>query len=394
MDPIFVPAFIFALGVIVFVHELGHYVVAKFFGVRVVTFSLGFGQRIWGFERGGTEYRVAMLPLGGYVRMGGELPDEASGDPSDFMSKPRWQRILIYLAGPVANLVLSVALIAGLFMYGIPVQGYQNLDPVIGSVVERGPAEQAGLEVGDRIVAIDAEPVDDWDDVDFQITTSPDRDLEIEIDRDGERLALTLRPEKVERYEFGWAGLFPTSLQLRFSQVLPDQPAAVAGLAAGDIVLAMDGQQVVSNREFVERVEAKAGEAILMDVLRNDERLEITVVPEAVDGVGKIGVLVGYYRPEPAYRALPFGEAIAESVRYNINIVVRTGQVLKKLFTARLSPKSALSGPIEIAAVSGEVARQGFDRLLFFIGFLSISIGIMNLLPIPVLDGGHIVILC
>ncbi|MEM8932390.1 MAG: RIP metalloprotease RseP [Acidobacteriota bacterium] len=379
-------AFLFALGVIVFVHELGHHLVAKLFGVRVHVFSLGFGKRIWGFRRGDTDYRVSALPLGGYVRLGGELPEEATGDPSEFLSKPRWQRILVYLAGPAMNVVLSVALIAGVFMYGITAQGLQGLDPVIGFVAEDGPAAAAGLQVGDRVLSLDGKAIEEWDDVEFQITTSPERPLELEIDRAGERLSVTLVPTKVPRYEFGDAGVFPR-LQLRFSRVLPDHPAAAAGFLSGDAILSIDGQSVTSAQAFVDYVQPRAGQSIEMDVLRDGERMTLSVTPDEVEGQGKIGVFLGIYRP------LPFGEAVVESVLYNIDIVRRTGQVLGKLFTAQLSPKSALSGPIEIAAVSGEVARQGFDRFFFFIGFLSISIGIMNLLPIPVLDGGHITIL-
>lgn len=383
---LFVPAFLFALGVIVFVHEFGHYLAAKLFGVRVVTFSVGFGRRIWGFERGGTDYRLSLLPLGGYVHMAGQMPEEASSDPGDFTNKPRWQRIVIYLAGPAANVVLSVTLIAGLFMYGIQAQGLQDLDPVIGYVAEDSPAAEVGLEVGDRVVSVDGEPVEVWDDVEFPISTSPERVLTLEIERDGDLLEFELVPRKVPRYELGDAGIF-ARMQLRFSRVLPDEPAARAGFRSGDAVLTVDGQHVTDARAFVDYVQPRAGEAIDIEILRDGERRTLTVTPVEREGKGLIGVHLGIHRP------LPFGEAVAASVRYNVDIVHKTFQVLGKLFTARIAPKSALSGPIEIAAVSGRVARQGFDQLVFFIGFLSISIGIMNLLPIPVLDGGHIMLL-
>ncbi|MEM8993206.1 MAG: site-2 protease family protein [Acidobacteriota bacterium] len=381
-----IPAFLFALGVIVLVHELGHHLVAKLFGVRVLTFSIGFGRRIWGFEHGGTDYRIAAVPLGGYVRMAGDLPDDHTGKPDDLLSKPRWQRILIYLAGPAMNVVLSVALIAAVFMHGFPVQGTQGAPPVIGIVGEDSPAEKAGLEPGDRIVAVDGEEVELWNDLEFHVTTSPEKTLRLSVDRDGETFETELVPNKVSRHEFGDAGFFP-KLRLRLSVVFEDTPAQRAGFRSGDAVIRVDGEPIFSPIEFVEKIEPRAGESIAIEVMRGDALQNLTVVPDDVDGKGRIGVQLGFFRP------LPFGEAVVESVRYNIDIVDKTIQVIGMLLTREMKAKSALSGPIEIANTAGRAAQRGFKDLIFIMGFLSISIGIMNLLPIPLLDGGHITIL-
>ncbi len=390
-----VPAFLFALGAIVFVHELGHHVVAKLFGVRVMVFSLGFGKRLWGFERGGTDYRLSVIPLGGYVRMGGELPEERTGDSSDFLSKPRWQRILVYLAGPAMNVVLSILLIAGVFMAGIEMQAMQEIPTVIGVVEEGSAGEAAGLQPGDRIVRISGEAVDKWKEVAFVFATSPERPVEVEVTRDGTTIQTIVTPQIVPRYEFGDAGIYP-KLLLRFSKIVPDSPAMRAGFKSGDEVRRVDGRLMSNVEDFIEYVQGHAATPIDIEVLRREmslfsgaqeRQLTLRVIPEEVEGKGRIGVELG------SYRRLSIAEAIVESVKYNIEIVDKSVQLLGMLLTNEIAPKSALSGPIEIAAWSGRAAQRSFKELLYTIGFLSISIGFMNLLPIPVLDGGHISIL-
>ncbi|RMH22477.1 MAG: PDZ domain-containing protein [Acidobacteria bacterium] len=381
-----VPAFLIALGVIVFVHELGHFVAAKLFGVRVLVFSLGFGKRLWGFDYRGTDCRVSAVPLGGYVQMCGELPEDRTGHADELPAKPRWQRILIYLAGPAMNVVLSVLLIAFLFMGGIPEQALQEIPSVIGAVGEGSPGERAGLAPGDRVVAVDGEPVDRWKDLAFAITIAPEKPLRLEVERQGERFATVLTPEKVERYELGEAGIYPQILP-RISEVVRGAPADEAGFRPGDVLRSVDDQPITTSQDFVRYVEGHAGVPIAVMVLRGERLQRLEVVPADVGGKGRIGVVVG------AYRKLPLGEALVASARYNVEIVAKSVELLGKLFTNEVAPKSALSGPIEIAAWSGRAARRGATDFLYMIGFLSISIGFMNLLPIPVLDGGHIFIL-
>lgn len=381
-----IPAFLFALGVIVFVHEFGHHLVAKLFGIRVLTFSLGFGKRLWGFEHGGTDYRLSAIPLGGYVRLGGELPDERTGDPADFLNKPRWQRLLVYVAGPAMNVVLAVVLIAGVFMIGIPLQALQDIPPVIGAIEEGSAAEAAGWQVGDEILSLDGQQVELWNDLAFILASSPERTLAVELKRDGTILNSEITPKKEPRYQSGDAGVFPR-LMLRFSEILEGGPAARAGIESGDEILKINGRVVEDPTRFVEAIEAGVDQPIELTLRRAGDPVQLTVVPELQEGVGRIGVRLGYYR------RLPLGEALVESVKFNVDIVYKTVQILGKLFSNELKPQSALSGPIEIARWSGEAARQGPTDLLYLMGFLSISIGFMNMLPIPVLDGGHILIL-
>lgn len=380
-------AFIFALGVIIFVHEAGHLLVAKAFDVRVLTFSLGFGKRLFGFQKGETEYRVSMVPLGGYVRLGGENPDEVSDDPREFLNKPRWQRIFVYVAGPAMNVVLSIAIMAVLFAAGTSVSiDPGSLDPVIGGVAEASPAAEAGLRAGDRVLSIDGEPVDDWQDVNMAMVVAPDRPLELTVEREGRTIPVQVVPEKVEPYGYGDAGVVP-ELLARFVQVVPGKPAEEAGFEAGDEIVSVDGRPVAGQAEFVEYLQGHPAQEVRVTVRRSGEELTLPVTTEEVDGQGKIGALIGYYVD------YSMGDAIVESVRFNWNITVATLDILGRIVTGKVAPQTAVSGPIDIASMSGAAARTGFKSLFYLMSVISLSIAIFNLLPIPLLDGGQITIL-
>ncbi len=379
-------AFVFALGVIIFVHEGGHLLMAKFFNVRVLTFSLGFGKKIWGFRRGETDYKVSVIPLGGYVRLGGEDPTEVSDDPKDFLNKPRWQRILIYLAGPAMNVALAIFLIAVVLMMGIEVISLREIPPVIGQVVAGSPGEAAGLLAGDEVVLVNDKSVDSWDEVHFAILTSPEQPMSLRVSRGDETIAVTLTPSKMPKYEIGDAGLIPTILP-RVAQVVEGSPAEAAGFEPGDEIVAVDGRALSQWNEFVAHIESHPDEQVRVEVIRLKDPVTLTVVPGNEGGIGKIGVRPGYFQ-----RLGPV-DALVESVRFNWDMTRQTFSVLGKIFTRQLAAKSALSGPIEIAALSGAAARSGFKHLLQLMGLISISIAILNLLPIPVLDGGQIAIL-
>jgi regulator of sigma E protease len=380
-------AFAFALGVIIVVHEAGHLLVAKAFGVRVLTFSVGFGRRLWGFRRGETEYRLSLVPLGGYVRLGGENPDEVTDDPREFLNKPRWQRILVYLAGPAMNVLLAIVLVAGLFMAGIEVMSLPDMPPLISGVEPASPAAQAGLQRGDLIVKIKGEPVEDWNKVAFALIASPDRPVPLTIRRGGRTFDAAVTPRRVPRYDMGdFAGLLP-SIRPQIIRVIDGGPAAAAGFRPGDEIRAVDGRPLLDSKAFVDAISGKAGQRVDVQVARDGQTIVVPVVPKNEGGAGKIGVQIGFYQ-----RYSP-GRAIVESVRYNVQTVEDTFRILGKIFTRELSAKGALAGPIEIAAQSGNAARRGFKDLLLLMGFISMSIAIMNLMPIPILDGGQIFIL-
>lgn len=380
-------AFIFALGVIIVVHEAGHLLVAKAFGVRVLTFSVGFGKRLWGFQRGETEYRVSAVPLGGYVRLGGENAEESTGDPREFLSKPRWQRVLVYLAGPAMNVALAVVLFAALFMVGIEVMNLPDMPPIVGGVEEGSSAARAGLQRGDRIAAVNGEAVGDWQQVLMALLTSPERPLRLTVERGARTFEATVIPKRMPKYETGdSAGIYP-AIRPQVTKIIPGSPAEAAGFRAGDEVRKVDGRPIADSQDFVSLIEKRAGRPVTIEIVRDGRTMTIPVVPRDEGGVGRIGVGIGFFqRYGPA-------RAFVEGVRYNVQIVRDTFAILGKIFSRQMSAKGALAGPIEIAAQSGAAARSGFKQLLHLMGFISVSIAIMNLMPIPILDGGQIFIL-
>ena len=380
-------AFVFALGVIIVVHEAGHLLVAKAFGVRVLTFSVGFGKRLWGMRRGETEYRVSAVPLGGYVRLGGENLEESTGDPRDFLSKPRWQRILVYMAGPAMNVFLAVGLFTALFMVGIEVPNLPDMPPLVGGVEAGSSAAKAGLQRGDRIVKVDNEAVENWQQVLMALLTSPDRPVQLAVERGGKTFATAVTPQRIPKYKTGdSAGIYP-SIRPQVTQVMDDSPALQAGFRAGDEIRKVDGRPVADSRDFVTYIEKHPGVPVAVEVVRDRAAQALTVTPRNEGGLGKIGVGIGFFqRYGPA-------RAFVESVRYNVQIVGDTFRIVGKIFNQQISAKSAFAGPIEIAKQSGAAARNGFKQLLNLMGFISISIAIMNLMPIPILDGGQIFIL-
>jgi regulator of sigma E protease len=377
----------FALGVIIVVHEAGHLMVAKAFGVRVLTFSVGFGRKLWGFRRGETEYRVSAIPLGGYVRLGGENPDEVTDDPREFLNKPRWQRILVYLAGPAMNVVLAILLFAALFMVGIEVTNLPDMPPLIGGVEEGSSAAQASLRRGDLIVRVKGEPVDNWQDVALALMGSPERPVPLAIRRDGKTVETAVTPRRIPKYNMGdFAGLLP-SVRPQIIQVMPGGPAAAAGFRPGDEVRFVDGRPIADSQDFVDALAGRGGKRVEVQVVRDGKPLTLVVVPKDQKGVGKIGVSIGSYQRFGPARALVAG------FRYSVQIVEDTFKIISKILSRELSAQGSLAGPIEIAKQSGAAARTGFKYLVHLMGFISLSIAIMNLMPIPILDGGQIFIL-
>ncbi len=380
-------AFVFALGVIIFVHEAGHFLAARAFGMKVLAFSLGFGRKILGFTRGETEYKIGWIPLGGYVKLAAEDPgDQVSDDPREFVNRPRWQRIIVYFAGPAANAVLSVLLIAGLFVVGVDIPTLQSIPTVVGTVEAGGAGEAAGILPGDEIVAIGGKPVERWQEIAFTVMTSIGKPLAFELDRAGQKVATTVTPVKPADFEFGDAGIYPKILP-RVGEVVAGSPAEQAGLLPGDELFAVDGRPLASPGEFVAYVEERTGQTIRVAFTRKGERRELDVVPADRDGKGRIGVTLTLTQKFPPLRAL------RESVRFNVEIAHQSLAVIGKIFKREVAAKSALAGPIEIAAQSGQAARTGWKSLLYLMGVISISIGLLNLFPVPILDGGQITIL-
>ncbi len=396
-------ALIVVLGVLIFFHEFGHFLLARFFGVGVERFSLGFGPRLFGFKRGRTDYRVSAVPLGGYVKMVGEDPDEEIPEddiPESFTHQPAINRILIVVAGPVFNFLLPVIIFYGLFQ----IQGVRTLEPVIGQPEPGSPAQAAGLRAGDRITAIDEIPVNSFEQLREVIEAGNGRPLSLFVSRDGDALTFSLRPEMATRpNDFGEdieaysIGVFPLLLTV-VGGLQPGGPAAAAGLKIGDRIVAIDGRPIQSWGQMTDIIENSQGRPLEMMVARDGGKVTFTVTPvrremKTGDGDEAERYIIGISNAwDFAVQYERFGpietmrRSLAETWRFVRLTIIGIG----KMFSGSLSVKENLGGPIMIAQLAGESAKQGTYSFFSFMAIISITLAILNLLPIPVLDGGHL----
>jgi len=391
-------AFIFILGAAVTLHEFGHFIVAKLLKIRVETFSFGFGPRLLGRKIGTTDYRISAIPLGGYVKLGGDesnAPIEGEG-ASDipacerFDLRPRYQRILVALAGPAMNVLtaLSIPFAAGL-MYGIPV----TPAPVVSSVSSGGAAQAAGLQPGDRIISFNGTENPDWDTISGDALLSPNEPLPMVIERNGQRTSMTIKPTaQTEQGETaGFLDFIPDygDVIVVISDVTPGSPAAVAGLQGGDRVLTIGGETVKSSEHVVQYIRSHKTEPIVMDVDRGGRQMQITARIPAGEQI--LGVHVGHKLP--IQKSGPISAA-RYAVDSNVRIMRLTGKALGQLFTGKRSVRNTVSGPIGIYRVASTSANElGWAGVFTTLSFLSLNLGVFNLLPIPVLDGGAIFLL-
>jgi len=407
-------AFVMIFGILVFLHELGHFLVAKYTGIRVEVFSLGFGPRLVGWRHGATDYRISLVPLGGYVKMLGEEGEmELVADPRDaapeseepaadaapppdaFSAKTRWQRFLVMVAGGVMNLILAVLILAGVNMAGREEPAFLGETPRLAGPVEGSPAAAAGLEPGDTVVAVDGTPTTNWESLQQVVLFNPGRTLTFTVEREGERLDLpvnvTLPPKELPqaRYRIGYAGLGSPAYDVRIWRVVAGSPAERAGLQEGDFLLAAAGEPILDREDVARIVSARPGETIAIKVRRGDAIMELTATPEDRDGKGLLGVDTGPVLSLRQYSPLA---ALKASVGQNIERVGMFFTVLGKLLTGGLSVR-AISGPVDIFIFSGAALRRGWIPYLDLMALFSLQLGILNLLPVPFLDGGHIAVL-
>jgi regulator of sigma E protease len=383
-------AFVVVLGIIIFVHEFGHLITAKAFGMRVFIFSFGFGKRLLGFRWGETDCRVSAIPLGGYVKLEGEPGDHLSedtsalGDGKDFLSRPRWQRFLVYLAGPAMNAVLTIAVLTGFYMVGFAVEGSRFDRPIVGAVDASSPAERAGLQAGDEIVSIDGKPLSTWEEAQYHIVLRPERALALRVRRGGAEREVTLTSEATTAEKVGSIGVHPL---VRVGQVLPGQPAEAAGLRPDDAILAIDGKPVRSFSEIPPIVGASGGRAMTFRLWREGETLDLAIAPRDSGAGPKIGIA-----PKTVLKKFGPAGAFAEALRWTWEMTRQTFDVVARLVTAQISPRTMM-GPLGIAQASGDAARGGAGSLLFLVAVISLQVGILNLFPLAPLDGGHLAIL-
>ena len=383
-------AFLFVLGVLIFVHELGHFVVARWHGVRVHTFSLGFGPKLLKFRRGDTEYCVSAVPLGGYVKLAGETVDEArTGSPDEFLSKSKWVRFQVYLAGPIMNLALAVIVLAIVLAQGADVPIYERSAPVIGSVAPNSPAQQAGLQPGDRVVSVDGRPVATWDELMLGVLPKASQAITLTALRASERIEVSVTPDSLGRYEVGDLGVRPV-LRPEIRGVTPGEAADQAGFRRGDVILAVGPDRGPTQDVVIKRIQNSADTPLVFLVERDGAPVEVTVVPKGAQGSALIGVHLSPYEVDEINPN--FYQALVMSVDRNWENAMLIGRTLRGLVT-RDTPVRQLMGPLAIADLSGSAAELGLLPLLSLMAMISLNLGLLNLMPVPVLDGGHIAIL-
>jgi regulator of sigma E protease len=385
-------AFAFVLGVLVFVHELGHFLAAKRVGIRVLKFQLGFNPTILSFTRNGTEYGIGALPLGGYVKMAGDSPDEnRRGEPDEFLSKTKWERFQVLIMGPVMNILLALVLTTVVLYRGGEVPAYQDEPPVVGAVAAGSAAEKAGIEPGDLIQSVAGHTVKTWDDVFIAIGTRPNRMIAIQLLHNGletgKQITPTI-PPNAGQFDIGDIGVLP-NVHPHLTSTIPGDPADKGGLKAGDVILAINGSPMTMSAQLKDTIEKNAQRSITIRVRRDDVEREFAVTPELNGKVGRIGVGIA---DEMKSIKPGFVEAIGMSVTSNLRAAGVIFQIVWGLITRETSPRQ-LMGPVGIAQLSGESAQLGFIALLSLMATISLNLGLVNLLPIPVLDGGHIFIM-
>ncbi|MRW90009.1 RIP metalloprotease RseP [Duganella sp. FT80W] len=412
-------AFILCIGPLVVFHELGHYLVARWCGVKVLRFSVGFGKVLWSrrFGKDQTEWALSALPLGGYVKMldarEGNLGDLPEADlKREFTRQNVWKRIAIVAAGPIANFLVAIALFAGLYMHGVeePSSKISVLTPDMPQAAKAGPAagtaHSAGLHSGDLVVAVNEQPVHAWSELRWQFIQSAidKHEIRLTVERPSQgRLVLTLPASAMSGLDLeddvpAQLGVGIARLAPIVNRVLPGSPAERAGLRSEDVLLSIDGAPVTDAGAFIEAVQGAPERAVKVEVQRDGQPILVSVVPEAASAEAKSGkgtVTVGKIGAEIANRpdmikvpSSPLG-ALSKGVVRVWDTCTMTLKMLGKMLTGEASLKN-VTGPLTIADYAGQTARMGAISFLSFVAFISVSLGIMNLLPIPVLDGGHL----
>jgi regulator of sigma E protease len=384
---------VLVLGLMIFVHELGHFLAAKFFRVKVLVFSLGFGPRLLHLKRGDTDYRISALPFGGYVRMAGEDPSaNRQGDPGEFLSKPRWQRFMVVVMGPTMNILLAVSLLAGLYKFHYQKPAYEEQPARVGDVEADSPASQIGLRPGDLVVRLDGLRNPRWEDVQLKVLTAVDQAMPLEVERDGKLLDLALTPRAEGPDRVGYAGWYPYDPGV-IDKVEPGLPASRTGLIVGDQIVGIEGRKILYWPRIGYLLQSSKGKPVQLSILRGGREIRTTLTPVLTEVMGeklwRIGVS---FHNDMVVRSLPWGTAIGASLEDNSRFLFMWFDAIGKILTHRLSPRS-LAGPIGIVQLSGEMYRRGLFELVVLVCSISLNLGLFNLLPIPVLDGGGILLL-
>jgi regulator of sigma E protease len=389
-----------ALGILVFVHELGHFMVAKAAGIRVLKFSLGFGHKLLGFKHGETEYIISALPLGGYVKMAGENPKEdekESIQPGDYFSKPWWMRILVLLAGPLMNIVAAIVILAGLYWIGFQVP---IAPPQVIEISEASPAKSADIQPGDIISELGGVTTENWEVFSDLLNEQSEKNLgqavHLTLLRQGEAITRDVvanRDEKSGRFILGIT-IAPAGTAV-IDRVFVGTPAELAGFKSGDKVLEVEKQPIWNKYDFQQIVWPRSEQLTQFTVKRGEETIVLKAKPmtQQLPEQGKVGVIGVRFKVSDQEKRMhyPFFKSVGLgfSQTYRISKMILTS--LGQLISGKISAKDSLGGPITIMRMAGEEAKSGVKDYFFFLVSISIMLAIVNLLPVPVLDGGSIV---
>ena len=392
------------LGLMVLVHEFGHFAVAKWCGVRVETFAIGFGKRVVGFRRGGTDYQINALPLGGYVKMAGEIPgEETSSDPGDLNNRPRWQRMLIAVAGPAANFLLAFVLMAGAFMFHHEVNENFSGPAVTDYISPSTIVAKTGIHSGDIIVRFDDIENPDWDDILNRTNLKLNQTVPFSFVHDGQRTNTTLfLAFKGSSYKFSMDSAFAMGLvpkmqntPIKVETPTSGGPSDRAGLKPGDQIVSIDGLTVRSVEALLAYLQDQKGKPAVLSLLRNGQSMTLVIRPEISDsGDGTQAYHLGFraFPPPSRVEQLPFPKALSASWDFNKKSSVQVVDVLKGMFERQISVKQ-LQGPIGIGQAVHDAAEAGWMPLVGTMAVISVNLGMFNLLPFPILDGGMIFLL-
>ena len=387
-------SFAFVLGVLVFFHELGHFVVARLHGVRCLTFALGFGPKLVQTKRGDTVYCICAIPLGGYVKMAGagEGPDDKpEGKDDEFPSKTKWQRFQILIAGPVMNIILAVLILAGVLYQGVTVPVYLEQPPIVGIVPDGSAAATAGIQAGDSILSVAGSNVDTWEEMELAVAPHADQEIDVVLRRDGGERTVQVIPASRGTFNVAVLGVEPdVPPQVVDMMSTTSSAAQEAGILVGDVIEAIEGREVTTE-SLMAKIQASPDIPLMLRIRRDGVRQDIVVTPQLVGDVGKIGVALNTPYEMHIIEPGPF-EAFAMSLEQNYETSGLLFQTVWGLLK-RDVPVTQLAGPVGILQLSGQAVGVSWVVFFGFMAMLSLNLGILNLLPIPILDGGHIFIM-
>ena len=385
------------LGIMIVIHELGHHLVAKFFGVRVEVFSVGFGKRLLGITRGGTDYRISALPFGGYVKMAGENPmEERTGDAGEFMSHPRWQRILIALAGPAMNILLAIVLLTVVFMVHYEHDAYLDKPAVVGYVDVDSPAAKAGIQTGDRILRFDNVQNPLWEDVIIRSALNPGSPISLAVQRNSQIITMQVTPVAHGKDQAWVPGLRPDQAN-EVTEIETSMPAYKAGIRVGDEIKAINGKPMHSMSEIIDFLQQNKEKPLEAVVSRNGQEMKFSLSAVLSDVDGDKRYRMGFLsRARMHVDKLPFPQALQRSLEQNKKFSFLILELVQKMISRKISMKQ-VDGPIGIGRAAGDAVRQGWiskspSVLLGLMAAISLNLGIFNLLPFPILDGGLVLL--